>query len=346
VVIDGMPDRHVHHERTPHLWGLGRGDRTGAFGRGRGLACMTSATYPNHATFVTGVDPDVHGIVANRLFAPEHGLLNSWVVGPTAPTIFDQFSNRYTEAVFGDHHLIGAMGARAATRHWPLDGVRPDGVAYDDYGYTDDDVTIDVLCEAIERRPDVVVAQLNSPDTFGHVYGPDSPEALENHRRVDGLVGRLVSSLDWNNSVLVVVSDHDQELVTRHPPIDLVAEGERLGCELRLINEGSAAIVRGWPTDGPSVNDINGVHDSMAIEGATSVGDVMVWSEPGRWFGRPSSHVTVGVHGGQRTRAQLAIVAGGHPSAAALADAIDQRTVPAREWLGLITNHVLGTSKT
>jgi predicted AlkP superfamily pyrophosphatase or phosphodiesterase len=352
VVLDGMPDRHVHRKRTPHLWSLCEGvagtgslARRGFGGRGHGVSCMTSATYPNHATFVTGVDPVGHGIVANRLFGDERGLLNSWDVGPTAPTIFDLFAGRSTEAVFGDHKLIGAMGARAARRHWPFDGVRPEGIAYDDYGYSDDCVTIEVLVEAIERRPDVLIAQLNSPDTVGHIYGPDSPEALENHRRVDAYVGQFVDALDWDESVLVVVSDHDQELVNTMDPIDLRAEALRLGVEVRVINEGSAAIVRGWPIDGPAIDAIAGVAGSavMPRTGSNVAGDVMVWSEPGRWFGRPGDHATVGVHGGQRTRAQIAVVAGGHPSAGVLAQAINGQHVQACDWLGLLTKHVLGS---
>jgi Type I phosphodiesterase / nucleotide pyrophosphatase len=360
VVLDGMPDRHVHRDRTPTLWALANGSSrsTGFGGRGRALSCMTSATYPNHATFVTGVDPVDHAIVANRLFGDSRGLLNSWDVGPTAPTVFDLFAHRSTEAVFGDHKLIGAMGARGAGRHWPFDGVRPDGIAYDDYGYADDCVTIDVLLEAVERRPDVLIAQLNSPDTFGHIYGPDSPEALENHRRVDGYVGQLADALDWDNTVLVVVSDHDQELVNAMDPIDLRTEASLLGYDVRVINEGSAAIVRGWPVDGPRLDAIDGVAASVVMPASVSmpvtmsvddvsngvVGDELVWSEPGRWFGRASDHATVGVHGGQRTRAQIAIVAGGHPSAGSLARVVDGQQVHARDWLSLLRTHALTPS--
>ena len=54
VVLDGMPARHVGREVTPRLWALaGEGAR---FAVGRSV--MTSATYPNHATFATGAGPD------------------------------------------------------------------------------------------------------------------------------------------------------------------------------------------------------------------------------------------------------------------------------------------------
>jgi hypothetical protein len=40
-----------------------------------------------------------------------------------------------------------------------------------------------------------------------------------------------------------------------------------------------------------------------------------------------------GTHGGERTRAQVAVVAGGHPGAAALARSLNQRgAIDATEW--------------
>ena len=62
TVLDALPDRHVGHDHTPVLDELAS---AGGRSPGGGRAVMTSATYPNHATFVTGAEPDRHGIGTN-----------------------------------------------------------------------------------------------------------------------------------------------------------------------------------------------------------------------------------------------------------------------------------------
>ena len=54
TVLDALPVRHVGHDHTPVLHGLAR---SGGFAVNGARAVMTSATYPNHATFSTGTDP-------------------------------------------------------------------------------------------------------------------------------------------------------------------------------------------------------------------------------------------------------------------------------------------------
>jgi hypothetical protein len=333
LVLDGMPDRHVQADAMPSLWHLAMtGTRTS------GRAVMTSATYPNHATFATGVDPMHHGLVANVVFVEDHlsgghATERGWQRGPSAPTVFDVLADRHTEAVLGDHHLVGTMGATRAVHHWPPDGVRPDGVALDPYGYVDDAVTIELICDAVARRPELMIGHLNGPDTYGHIHGPDSAEALAVHRVVDEMVGRVVSTLDWDRSVLVVVSDHDQETTDDQPPIDLRDVAAANGFDVAVIDEGCAALVRGWPSSGPDVDSVPGVVASVPVPNST---DLLVWCEPGRWFGAPDAHRTIGVHGGPRTRAQVAVVSGGHPAARALGTSVAGRTVDAREWAPLL----------
>jgi hypothetical protein len=328
IVLDGFPDRHVDATRTPTLWSLAaRGART------LGWAAMTSATYPNHATFMTGADPCDHGLVANDVFDDDDAPIPAWRIGPGIPTLFDRLAGRHTEAVLGDHHLVPVMGAERASAHWPPGGRRPLRVALDPYGYVDDVVTIELLVEAAARRPDLLVAQLNGPDTFGHLHGPDAAAAIETHRSTDAHLARLVAALDWSRSVLVVVSDHDQETCAVEEPIDLEAEAMAHGFEVSVINEGTATIVRGWPRSGPDVEHVPGVVASAPIPGSA---DLLVWCEPGHWFGKDGDHRTIGVHGGPRTRSQLAIVAGGHPAADQLGAAVAGRRVHAREWSPLL----------
>ena len=83
VIIDALPNRLVSEELTPNLWLLAmEGD--GIQGR---RAVLSTATYPNHATFATGRLPDSHGIFVNKVWDDEKFTIAS-SIGPKGDTIF------------------------------------------------------------------------------------------------------------------------------------------------------------------------------------------------------------------------------------------------------------------
>jgi arylsulfatase A-like enzyme len=337
VILDGLPPRHVTPAITPTLAALGE-EGAAAIGR----AVMTSATYPNHATFVTGATPDRHGLVANWVFRdgrprPAHH------VGPAVPTLFDACAQtgRRAAAVFGDHRLVGVMGARAATYHWPPDGRIPDGSARDRYDYAADCEVVDRLADLWSGSWDLVVGHLNEPDTAGHIDGPDSPDAAASYGETDRALGRIVAELrpKWDDVVLIVLSDHDQLPVDLSvPPIDLQACADASGPGLSAIPEGSAAVV--WGDDasrGAWLSDVEGVegHDELRP------GVRVVWASSGRVFAVPSGFqagVPRGHHGGAATRDQVVAVAGGHPRAAALCRSVAGLNPPAQDWAPTIAD--------
>src|SRR5439155_9115124 len=137
------------------------------------------------------------------------------------------------------------MGARVADTHWPPDGVPPPGARRDAHDYLDDRDTIVELVAALDARPDLLLSQLNAPDTAAHVHGPDSGEALECYRATDSLLATAREHVDWDDTVWIVVSDHDQEPLDDRPPIDLRPEFARRGVDLFALPEGSATVVCG-----------------------------------------------------------------------------------------------------
>ena len=199
----------------PRRWRLARHARS----------VMTSATYPNHATFATGAAPRDHGIVTNWIPQPGR-VVPSWELGPRVPTLFDacRAAGRRSAAVFSDQCLVGVMGASAADSHWPPDGVPPSDAVLDAHGYVEDSHTLDALGAALDAAPDLVVSQLNGPDTAAHVFGPDSEAAFASYRAADALLADVRDHLSWDDTVWILVSDHDQETVDVREPIDLLTE--------------------------------------------------------------------------------------------------------------------------
>ena len=343
TLLDRGAGRVPHHRRTaaapcvtavtPTLAGLAHEG-----GSSIGRAVMTSATYPNHATFATGVDPTVHRLLANWVVV-DGRFLPASEVGPAVPTIFDacRASGRSTAAVVGDQHLIHVMGADAADEHWPANGVLADDVERDGHGYAADHEVLPRLLRVFDGdRPDLVVGHLNEPDTAAHMFGPDSEAALATYRSTDACVAEIVEALrpTWRDTVFIAVSDHDQETVHADGVIDLYPPAPATGLPLIPIPEGSAAIVWGDDTTGGAwLDQVGGVTDHHELwPGARLVG-----CEPGRWFCPPAGFMTgppePGTHGGVRTRSQVAIVAGGHPDAIALAKALSGRPqIEAAEW--------------
>jgi hypothetical protein len=333
TVLDALPARHVGDANTPVLSRLAR---EAGQAPGRARAVMTAATYPNHATFATGARPREHGIVSN--FVPRPGtLVPAWELGPAVPTLFDacRAAGRSSAAVVGDQCLIGVMGARAADTHWPPNGEPPAHVRRDAHDYLDDEDTMVELIAALDAGHDLVVSQLNAPDTAAHVHGPDSGAALGVYRDTDARLAVLREHLDWPDTVWFVVSDHDQETVVDPEPIDLRPAFAARGVDLFALPEGSATIVCGHGARAAAawLPDVDGVEGTAPFHLADATLEAcLAWSTPGRTFGFAELATEPGTHGSPRTRAQVAVVTGGHPAAAKIAAAAAARTVRATDW--------------
>ena len=185
--------------------------------------------------------------------------------------------------MLGDHHLVPVMGAGSAASHWPPDGVLPEGRRLDDYGYLHDAETIVPLCAAAAAPFDLLVSQLNGPDTAAHRHGPDSAAAVAIYTQTDGFVGELVEALRpaWDDTVLLVVSDHDQTTVSDAEPIDLQAAARAAGVEATVVLEGDGAVVVGDDRlDGAWLHDVDGLTGMEEL----APGLRFVSAEPGRWF--------------------------------------------------------------
>ena len=330
VILDAFPHTQLNRELAPQLWALAsEGGRAPKGGR----AVLSASTYPNHASFVTGVAPGVHGILTSNAwidgaFRPAHE------VGPQAETLFDRCraAGRSSAALFGDQNLVGVCGARSADAHWPPEGVLPEAAPRGALGFGADRAVLAALDELEIDAPDLLVLQLDEVDTARHLHGPESPEALAQCRATDAAFGQLLARVRprWDRSVVIALSDHDHEPVTPGA-IDLAEATASLGLELQVDHDGTAALLAG-PVDPARLPELPGV------EGWTSVAPdcTLVWGAPGQQFGIDWG--LKGHHGSPRTATQLAIVGGGHPAVPGLAAELATHAPGADSWAGLIGN--------
>jgi hypothetical protein len=317
LVLDGFSPRHCRPDLTPNLILLAE---QGAWARQGGRAVLPSSTYPNHASIATGVPPIDHGILANKTFT-EAGIRPARDVGARGVTFLDaaRHAGLGTGVAVGDANILGVIGAQRCDRHWPPQGVLPPDTPTL-RGYAADSATFKAFQAMLEQDADVVLCQLDNTDGISHLFGPDSPEAIAQHRAADAIVAELVGALRsgprWNETLLAVISDHSQ--ITADPgasPLDLPAALSRAGIAAEVIEEGSAALVRSDATAAArgviaALDGIAGVRDF-----APSV--LYVHARPGRGFAAGRS-LPRGIHGCPETTPTLCLATGGHPGLGAL----------------------------
>jgi hypothetical protein len=331
AVLDALPCDWLTPDGTPTLWSLAEG---GGAAREGGRAVLCASTYPNHASFVTGVEPDVHRIFTSRALRDDGGTPPAQDVGPRAATLFDRCrsASRRALAAVGDQNLIGVCGGEAADRHWPPRGELPEGTPRARLGYAEDCAVADAIDALDPSDADLLFLQLDQVDTALHLDGVDSPEARAQGTATDAVLGRILehARARWDETLVIVVSDHDQEAVTPGA-VDLQAEVEQRGLPLRVLHDGTAALIIGDTA-------IDSLLELPAIVGASAVAKDchVVWGEAGQQFG-----IDWGLkaqHGSPRTARQLAVVGGGHPRVTEIAARLHDSRPPATLWAGLIAD--------
>lgn len=215
ISIDGFHPDYLARGVTPNLARLAA---TGATGPMR--PSFPTKTFPNHWTLVTGMRPDRHGIVANRMEDPAR----PGEVFTMASD--DPFWWNAAEPIWV---TAEKAGLRTATMFWPGSAVAwggtksmgwppayPGGVRPRDWQAFSMDVTglqrVETVLDWLRRpaaiRPDFIALYFDLVDTVGHAWGPGSPRLNPALSEVDQLIGILLRGLDGRPVNLVIVSDH------------------------------------------------------------------------------------------------------------------------------------------
>jgi predicted AlkP superfamily pyrophosphatase or phosphodiesterase len=192
ISFDGFRWNYFDKVSTPNL---NRLSETGVKAK-RLIPSFPTKTFPNHYTIVTGLFPENHGIIANKMYDPK---LNATF------SLGDRKSVEDSRWWGGEPIWVTAekQGQTSAILFWPgseteIKGIRPtywqkydQSLAYDKRVQQ----ALDWLDLPVAQRPTLIALYFDAPDTQGHSYGPDSPEVKNAIRKVDTTIGILLQGL-------------------------------------------------------------------------------------------------------------------------------------------------------
>lgn len=209
ISIDGFRPDYLDRGVTPTLNAIAAdGVRAEAM-----KPAFPSLTFPNHYTLVTGLYPDHHGIVNNRMTDPANG----------ARFVYNDPKTTSDPAWWGGEPIWVAAekhGLHAATVFWPgsdvaIAGTRPSHwLPFD--GRMKPDARVDQLLTWMDlpeaERATFYTLYFEQVDHAAHEEGPDSAAVGKALREVDAALARLVEGLKRRGLDgrvnLVIVSDH------------------------------------------------------------------------------------------------------------------------------------------
>lgn len=243
--VDGLMPQHVFGAdqlglKIPNLRRL---LQQGSYAH-RVTSVLPALTYPCHATLVTGVHPDKHGITNNTLFEPDRRHRAAWYWFADAiktPTLWQLAGDaglvtanidwpvsigakvRYNIAQYWhDSALLDPKFVRAVSTTGLVEEVeRSVGFAYPagDWSIQGDAKRLAVILHILKhKRPHFATAYFCALDTAQHYHGPRSTEAFKTLEQLDQLVGSLWNALrrlSDGRAILVLVSDHGLRRVDR-----------------------------------------------------------------------------------------------------------------------------------
>ncbi|XP_066470756.1 ectonucleotide pyrophosphatase/phosphodiesterase family member 1 isoform X2 [Tiliqua scincoides] len=174
-----------------------------------------SKTFPNHYSIVTGLYPESHGLVDNKMYEPKR---NAYFTLRNE----EKFNPQWYQ---GQPIWLTAMyqGQKSGLFFWPGSDVSVNGSFPDIYRVYNGSVPFEERVATFlswlqlpkEERPHFYTLYLEEPDSSGHRYGPVSSEVILALQKVDKVVGILMDGLkqmNLHNCVnIILLSDHGME---------------------------------------------------------------------------------------------------------------------------------------
>uniref|UniRef100_UPI003AAC8A05 ectonucleotide pyrophosphatase/phosphodiesterase family member 1 n=1 Tax=Centroberyx gerrardi TaxID=166262 RepID=UPI003AAC8A05 len=172
-------------------------------------------TFPNHYTIVTGLYPESHGIVDNKMYDVTRDASFSLKTA-------EKFNPAWYQ---GEPVWLTAMrhNLTTGTFFWPGSDVAISGKFPNLYKQYDKSVLFETRVLTVfewlslpeGERPDFYTLYLDEPDSSGHRYGPTSSQVIEALLKVDKIMGMLMDGLKRRNLHrcvnMIVLSDHGMD---------------------------------------------------------------------------------------------------------------------------------------
>ncbi|XP_041661179.1 ectonucleotide pyrophosphatase/phosphodiesterase family member 1 isoform X2 [Cheilinus undulatus] len=172
-------------------------------------------TFPNHYSIVTGLYPESHGIVDNKMYDVTHNAFFSLKTD-------EKFSPKWYQ---GEPVWLTAMRhkLKTGTFFWPGSDVPINGTYPNVFMMYDKTIAFEKrVLKVLEwldlpegERPDFYTLYLDEPDSSGHRYGPRSSQVVQALENVDKILGQLMDGLTKRNLQncvnVMIVSDHGME---------------------------------------------------------------------------------------------------------------------------------------
>lgn len=175
--------------------------------------CFPSKTFPNHLSIITGMYPAHHGIISNNF--PDYFNDTYYSMGDSNEV---KNAKWYKGEAFWE--TAERQGIKTASYFWPGSEVSL-SYRHPAYYYKYEhhkpyrervDGVISWLRLPYNERPHFITSYFDATDTYGHEFGPDSPETNKAIAQLDSIVGyyflRLKEINLYDSTDVIVVSDH------------------------------------------------------------------------------------------------------------------------------------------
>ena len=205
-----------------------------------------SKTFPNHQSIITGMYAQNHGIISNDF----ENLITH-----------DRYRMSDTNAVRDGKWYLGEAfwetakrnGIVTASYYWPGSEIenaqrRPDYFKPYKKGTADKeklDQFLKWLTMPQEKRPHFITLYFEQVDTRTHQFGPNSSEANDVIKQVDGVIAQLKNNIEkagLKDSVnLIILSDHGMTEVSKNRAINIEQIINNPKC--RIVNTGPVGMI-------------------------------------------------------------------------------------------------------
>lgn len=188
ISVDGLRPDLIFRANAVHMIGLMNAGTFSLWGH----TVDPPLTLPSHASMITGVKPERHGVTYNA-YEPDQF--------PLRPTLFEEAKARGMTTALAS----GKQKLRVLTRPGSVDWL-----------FAEDADAGPVSAEAArvlrEHKPTFLMVHFSEVDRAGHGQGWGSPRQLIDVRAADDGVGRVVAAVDaaglGGSTLVIVTADH------------------------------------------------------------------------------------------------------------------------------------------